>query len=119
MKAQLSMEFMVSSAAYLALITAFLALEGGIAETIQGKTAGVTARMRAENACFFVDSFALNGKNTAMRLGAENLSAAGEHLLSVSFTAQGGVQASANASCLASIQGAQEMRVKQSEKDFS
>lgn len=114
MKAQLSFELLLVLAAYVALLSVFAVAEKGFGEKAREEAGLASARIEAGAACFLLDSFSANARNTAMEFerAPQNFSGSGRKLV---FKSSEGVSGSAY--CLNRLRSTNVFGVRQSEKE--
>jgi len=108
-RGQFSLELLAVFAAYFALLSAFIAAENDAGKDLSTAAQGFSNRTAAANACFFLDFFAEDARNTAMSAGGLKNLVAGGHIV-----AKGGE----TAVCMAKIQGTENgVVVEQNERE--
>jgi len=106
-RAQFSLELLLVTAAYFALLATFIAAENKAGLELAAAEKAFSNRTQASLACFFLDFFSLDARNTAMRLDKKPIAGAG-HTIDA-----GGERAT----CLAELAVEDEVRVKQNGRE--
>ena len=114
MKAQFSFELLLVLAAYFALLSVFAVAEKGFGERAREEAGLAAARIEANAACFLLDSFSVNARNTAMEFerAPQNYSGSGRKLVFKSSESVSG-----SALCLNKLRSTDVFGVSQSKKE--
>lgn len=107
-RGQFSLELLAAMAAYFALLAALIAAENSAGAGLLSASKTLADRVAAADACLALDFFALDARNTAMRLDRLNGLAANGRTVFVGAE---------NATCLAKIAAEDRIRVEQNARE--
>jgi len=107
-RAQFSMELLLATAAYFALLAALIAAENDAGAGLSAAADTLSDRQAASLACLYLDFFSMDARNTALRLGGRREIAANGRTVLVG---------AGNATCAAQVAVEDRIRVEQNERE--